>query len=199
MPRTTTMPANIPIRLKTTCRVVKADSDRPIIIAHGLLEPKSTRDGRRILARVVPHNETASNSGSGRREPSRRPCPSKAISCWSRRHAGARFHSCQHQAAAGAAGPRNYAPSCRGIAADLAKDRGGARGPQYPAALLGICLGRGTGPGALPPRPSPVLSLAATSSIWVRARVWLRLPRPKPAPPPSRPPRSTPLRSLPSR
>src|SRR4029077_15234537 len=44
MPQRTTTPANIPIRLKTTCSVVKADSDTPkICIAPRLLVPSAPR------------------------------------------------------------------------------------------------------------------------------------------------------------
>src|SRR5262245_22144254 len=65
MPRTTTKPVTIPIRLKTTCRVVKADSDKPIIIADGLLAaPSPLQMAARIPTRPGPHNETTTFAGA---------------------------------------------------------------------------------------------------------------------------------------
>ena len=64
------------------------------------------------------------------------------------------LHTCQHQAACPAAGAGDHAAARRGVAADLAEDRGGARRDERAAALLGVCVGRRPGAGAADPRPA---------------------------------------------
>ena len=60
-----------------------------------------------------------------------------------------RLHSRQHAAPGAAAGPRATPAPCRGVAADLAQDRGGTRRNRTAAALLGVRVGRRAGVGAL--------------------------------------------------
>src|SRR5262245_39005623 len=115
MPTTTIKPAAMAIRLMITWSVVKADSDSPTIMAHGLLElrplgKKDTGPGRSA------QRWSGSNAWASRRLA--QACPPVVPL----RDADARLHCCQHQVAARAAGPRNCAPPCRRVPADLAKD-----------------------------------------------------------------------------
>ena len=80
------------------------------------------------------------------------------------------LHTCQHQAACSPAGAGDHAAARRGVAADLAEDRGGARRVERAAALLGICVGRRPGVSAADPRPARARSPKASS----RSRLGVR-------------------------
>ena len=91
------------------------------------------------------------------------------------------LHPRQHGADRAAACAGDPAASRRRGARPLAADRGGACRDRPAAALLGLCLGRRPGAGALRARPSRTRARQARARFRHRLRAWSPSRRPRPA------------------